>query len=83
MRASAWPNSVAEVAEQRQGPLVAGGGGRVVPGQLLHQAQVGEGVGLGQPVARVAGQRQRLLVAGGGGRVVPGPACTRPSWLRA
>src|SRR5215472_9405330 len=34
---------VAEVAEQRQGLLVAGGGGGVVPGQLLHNTEAVEG----------------------------------------
>ena len=63
---------VAEVTEQRQGLLVAGGGGRVVPGLLLHEAEVVEGVGLAEPVTEVAEQRQGLLLAGGGGRVVPG-----------
>ena len=62
---------VAEVTEQRQGLLLAGGGGRVVPGQLLQQAQAAEGPP-GRAVAERAGQRQGLLVAGGGGRVVPG-----------
>ena len=48
---------VAEVTEQRQGLLVAGGGGQVVPGLLLHHAQVVEGVGLAAQVAEVAEQR--------------------------
>ena len=47
---------VAEVTEQRQGLLQAGGGGRMIPGQLLHQAQVANGVGLSAPVAHAAGQ---------------------------
>ena len=37
---------VAEVSEQGQGLLVAGGGGRVVPGLLLHDAEIVEGAGL-------------------------------------
>ena len=45
---------VAEVTEQRQGLLLAGGGGRVIPGQLLHQAQVADGVGLSAPVTSAA-----------------------------
>src|SRR5215472_16894411 len=63
---------VAEAAEQFEGLLVAGGGGRVVPGLLLHQAEVVEGLGLAEPVTEVAEQRQGLLLAGRGGRVVPG-----------
>ena len=43
---------VAEMAEQRQGLLVAGGGGRVVPGQLLHDAQLVEGEGLADGLSR-------------------------------
>ena len=63
---------VAEVTEQRQGLLVAGGGGRMVPGLLLHQAKVVEGEGLAEPVPEVAEQRQGLLLAGRGGWAVPG-----------
>jgi hypothetical protein len=37
---------VAEVTELRQGLLVAGGGGWVVPGLLLHDAQAVKGPGL-------------------------------------
>src|SRR5262249_1015255 len=56
---------VAEGAEQFEGPLVAGGGGRVVPGVLLDEAEVVEGVGLAEQLAVVAEQRQRPLLAGG------------------
>src|SRR5262249_11089963 len=68
---------VAEVTEQCQGPLVTGGGGRIVPGPLLHEAQGVEGMGLGKPGTEGAGQPQGLLLAGRGGRerggrVVPG-----------
>src|SRR5215831_13353123 len=44
---------VAEVTEQRQGLLVAGGGGRVVASLLLDDAQGVEGVGLAFQVAKV------------------------------
>jgi len=44
------------------GLLVAGGGGRVVPGLLLHDAEVVEGVGLAEQVTEVAAQREGLLV---------------------
>ena len=63
---------VAQVAGQLQRPGQAGGGGRVVPSQPLHHAQLVEGAGLAAPVAQVAGQLQRPGQAGGGGRVVPG-----------
>src|SRR5215472_4657893 len=63
---------VPEVAEQRQGLLLAGRGGRVVRGLFLGDAQGVEGVGLAVQVAEVAEQRQGLLLAGGSGRVVPG-----------
>src|SRR5262252_4984167 len=63
---------VAEVAEQGQGLPVAGGGGRVVPGLLLHQPEVVQRVGLAEPVAQVAEQRQGPVLAGGGGSVVSG-----------
>src|SRR5262249_41967521 len=63
---------VAEVAEQLKGLLVAGGGGRVVAGLLLDEANVVEGVGLADQLAEIAEQRQGLPLAGGGGRVVPG-----------
>jgi hypothetical protein len=62
---------VTEVAEQGQGWLLARGGGRVISRQLLHQAQVANGVSFTPPVTNAAGQLQGLLVAGGGGRVVP------------
>ena len=57
---------------QGQDLLVAGGGGRVVPGQLLQRAQVVEGFALYKRVASAAGQRQGPVQAGGGGRVVAG-----------
>ena len=63
---------VVEVAEQLQRLGQAGGGGRVVPGPPLHQAQMVEGPGLAVPVVEVAEQLQRLGQAGGGGRVIPG-----------
>src|SRR5262249_31296662 len=50
----------------------AGGGGRVVPGQLQQYAQAEEGDSLPEPVAGAAGERQGLPVAGGGGPVVAG-----------
>src|SRR5262250_2071626 len=53
---------------------MAGGGGRVVPGQHLHKAQVVKGVALpGQVTGRTI-KRQRAGQSGGGGRVVPGLA---------
>jgi ABC-type glutathione transport system ATPase component len=42
---------------------VAGGGGWVVPGLLLNEAEVVEGIGLAEPVAEVAEQRQGLPLA--------------------
>ena len=39
------------------------GRAEVVPGQPPHDAQVGEGVGLAQPVAEVAGDAQRFVRA--------------------
>ena len=51
LRAQAWPLPVAQVAGQLQRPGQAGGGGRVVPGQLLHDAQLGEDAGLALRVA--------------------------------
>jgi hypothetical protein len=44
---------VAEVSEQGQVLLVAGGG-RVVPDLLLHEAKVIKGTGLAEPVTEVA-----------------------------
>jgi hypothetical protein len=61
----------AEFAEQVQGLLVAGCGGRVVPRYPLQDAELVEDVGLVFPVAKVAEKRQRLPLAGGGGPVVP------------
>src|SRR5262249_58262773 len=63
---------VAKVAEQLKGLLMAGGGGRVVAGLLMDEADVVEGVGLADQLAEVAEQRQGLPLAGGRGRVVPG-----------
>jgi hypothetical protein len=51
---------------------VAGGRGRIVPGLLLHEAQVVEGVSLAEQVTEIAAQRQGLPPAGGRRRVVPG-----------
>ena len=65
---------LAEVAVQPESLLVAGGRGRVVAGQLVHQAKLVEDVGLAGAVAEVAELLERLLVAGGGGRVVAGQA---------
>jgi len=65
-------DQVTEFTEQCQGLLVAGGGGRVVPGLLLYEAEVVERVGLAEPVTEVAEQCQGLPLGGGGGRVVPG-----------
>src|SRR5262245_42535812 len=48
---------VAEVTEQGQGLLVAGGCGRVVPGFLLYEAKVVEGQGLAEHVAEAAEER--------------------------
>src|SRR6266542_230859 len=56
---------VAEVTEQRQGLLVAGGGGRVVPGIHLKGAQVGEHAGLAEPVFSPARCGEGDLVKGG------------------
>jgi hypothetical protein len=47
---------VAEVSEQGQGLLVAGGRGRVVPGLLLHEAKVIKGMGLAELVTEIAEQ---------------------------
>jgi len=52
---------------------MAGGGGRVVPGQPLHDPELIEGAGDGVPVADVSEESQCLLEASGGGRVVTGP----------
>jgi hypothetical protein len=52
--------------------LVAGGGGRVIAGQLLHRAQLVKGAGLAGQVADLAVQRRRPGQAGCTGRVVPG-----------
>ena len=51
---------------------MAGGGGPVVPGQLLHEAEFVAGEALGGRFAEVTERLQRLLVAGSGGRVVAG-----------
>jgi len=48
---------VAEVTEQGQGLLVAGGCGRVVTGFLLYEAKVVEGQGLAEHVAEAAEER--------------------------
>ena len=42
--------------------MAGGGGGGVVPGQLLYQAEFVEGVGLAAEVALVAGQGEGLAV---------------------
>ena len=47
---------------------MAGGGGRVVAGLLLHDAEIVEGMSLARQVAEVAEQRQGLPEAGSGGR---------------
>ena len=62
-----------EIAEQFQGLLMAGSGGRIVPGQLLHHAEVVESPGLVGPIAQVAEDLQGLTDLGAGGRVVAGP----------
>src|SRR5262249_7513665 len=67
----------AEVTKHRQGLLVAGGGGRVVPSQLLHHAQVVEGLGLGVPVTEVTPDLQGLANAGASSGVVPGERLQR------
>ena len=41
---------VPAIEEDRQSLLLAGGGGLVVPGQVLDDAQMVEGVGLAGPV---------------------------------
>jgi len=74
---------VAEVIEQRQGLLMAGGGRRVVPCVLLDEAEVVQRVCLAEPVAEVAEQRQGLLLAGSGRRVIPGLFLSDPRELRA
>jgi hypothetical protein len=70
--ASGLAEPVAEVAEQFEGPLVPGGGGLVVPGQLLHHAQVVADPGLVGPVAQVAEDLQGLSASGLGGCIVAG-----------
>ena len=62
-----------ELAAQLEGVLMAGGGGRVVPGQLLHHAEVVEGPGAVGPIAQIAEDLQGLTDLGTGGRVVAGP----------
>lgn len=52
--------------------MQAGGRGRVIAGQPLHDAKVVKGRGLACQVAEMAEQRQRLLVACGGSWVVAG-----------
>ena len=55
---------VAEVAVLLEGLLVAGGGCQVIAGQLLHETQFVEGVGLPAPVTDVAEQcRDRCSLA--------------------
>ena len=39
---------------------------------MVHDAEIGEGVGLAEAVAEAAEQREGLPEAGGGGRVVSG-----------
>ena len=51
---------------------MAGGGGRVVPGLLLDEAEVVQGVGLAEQVTEVTEQGQGPVLAGNRGRVVPG-----------
>jgi hypothetical protein len=63
---------LAEVTEQCQGLLLAGGGRRVFAGFLLHDAKAVESVGLAVQVAEVAVQLEGLLLAGGGRRVFAG-----------
>jgi hypothetical protein len=61
-------DAVTEVAEQGQGLLVAGGGGRVVPGLFLDNAQRVEGVSLVVQVAEVTDSARaccRLAAAAG------------------
>jgi hypothetical protein len=62
-RAQAWPCPAAEVAEHAQRPGQVAGGGRVVPGQPLHHAQIAEGPGLAVAVADVAEQPHALASA--------------------
>ncbi len=61
-----------EIAVEFEGLLEAGGSGRVVPGQLLHEAELVEGDGLSELDAEVAEHLQSLPLAGGSGRIVPG-----------
>ena len=58
---------VAEITQQRQSPLVAGGGRRAFPGHLLQQTQAGAGPCLAVPVAEDGEQRPGVLVAADGG----------------
>ena len=51
------------VTEQFEGLLVAGGGGRVIPGELLHEAKVVDSGGFAEPVASLARCRQCTLRA--------------------
>jgi hypothetical protein len=60
---------VPEVAVQVQCLPMAGGGGGVVTGLLLHDVQLVEGAGLAERITEVTVQAQGLLVAGGRGRV--------------
>src|SRR5215470_18898905 len=62
-----------QALEHGQSLPVAGDGGAIVPGQLLHLAQVGDRDGLGEPVARLARQRQRLLTT------TPAPSAMPPA----
>ena len=64
--------SVAEVAGERQRLLQTVRRRRKIPSHVLHDAQIGKGVGLHEPVAEVAEQRQRLPLAVRRHRIVPG-----------
>ena len=55
---------ITRTASERQGLLASGGGGRVVPGHLLHHAEMVQGVGLPGLVAEITVDRGGLGEAG-------------------
>src|SRR5262245_31058180 len=62
---------VTELANEHQGLLVAGGGGWVVSGQHVQEAQLVEGASLARPAVDIAVERERPGQGCGGGRIVP------------
>ena len=61
---------------------MAGGGGLVVPGVLVHQAQMVERMGLAALVAEVPVQRRGLGEGSGGSGVIPPQLLQQPSSSR-